>query len=463
LCEDCAAALCTACVVTKRAHTVEYHTCSLCNGRVVPRVRHRADVTPLAERLRGVWRYPFTRPSLLVVALLAAFQAALTSLAESTWLLLKWMPLLFSAAIFWTWFFSIIRSTAKGASEVETPEFVDVFSDAFIPALRGVVATAVIWVPATLYWYSANRDAIREAFRVAMEDPRFYVTGVPVKLPAWTPLLGEPLFLLLVLAGLAYLPMALLLAARGTVLGMLNPLAVLRGAQALGRDYALTVGTLALLCVPLVAGRWLSDGLRALEVPLLSPWLAQGVGLLVPFMMAHALGLLLHVRGDAIGHGIASDYLETVVPHAQEPSTSLRPGDALPPEPEPAAESAATESQLQALAAAVEAKDGAQVLALYAELRWLPRTRIAAEHHLFVGQTAAAKGDFALAVQALEAAADCDPDGPGAPRALVLLARVLGERMAEAARAQDVYRYIVERYPNTDASRFAQSRLSTTS
>jgi TolA-binding protein len=40
---------------------------------------------------------------------------------------------------------------------------------------------------------------------------------------------------------------------------------------------------------------------------------------------------------------------------------------------------------------------------------------------------------------------------------------VLGERMQEPQRAQEVYRYIVERYPDTEASRFARVRLPPTS
>jgi TolA-binding protein len=54
------------------------------------------------------------------------------------------------------------------------------------------------------------------------------------------------------------------------------------------------------------------------------------------------------------------------------------------------------------------------------------------------------------------------PDTPTAPRALVLMARVLGERLSEPGRASEVYRYVVHRYPDTDASRFAAARLPPT-
>jgi TolA-binding protein len=45
----------------------------------------------------------------------------------------------------------------------------------------------------------------------------------------------------------------------------------------------------------------------------------------------------------------------------------------------------------------------------------------------------------------------------------VLLARVYAERMKDPERAQSIYRYVVHRYPNTDASRFALAHLSPTS
>lgn len=82
---------------------------------------------------------------------------------------------------------------------------------------------------------------------------------------------------------------------------------------------------------------------------------------------------------------------------------------------------------------------------------------------MFVGQAATAEGQYALAVKALESAADVAPDGPAASRALVLLARVYAERLQEPERAASIYRYVVHRYPNTDASRFAQAHLSPTS
>ncbi len=84
---------------------------------------------------------------------------------------------------------------------------------------------------------------------------------------------------------------------------------------------------------------------------------------------------------------------------------------------------------------------------------------MAPEQHVFVGRAAVSSGDVELAAKAFETAADVAPDSPLAPQALVLLARLCAERMKDPARATSVYRYILHRYPDTDASRFAAQRL----
>ncbi|MFP2931737.1 tetratricopeptide repeat protein [Pyxidicoccus sp. 3LG] len=114
---------------------------------------------------------------------------------------------------------------------------------------------------------------------------------------------------------------------------------------------------------------------------------------------------------------------------------------------------------LTALGSAVDARDVPQALALYATLSGVPKASVPPAHHLFVGQAAAVEGNFPLAVQALEAAADVAPDDATAPRALVLLARVLGERMQDVARAEEIYRYVLHRYPDSSAARFARERV----
>ena len=169
--------------------------------------------------------------------------------------------------------------------------------------------------------------------------------------------------------------------------------------------------------------------------------------------------------GLAVGLATAVRLALDPVLGAARPRVEALPLGALPTAPaeSPPAPVSRTTETLAALAQAVKGQDTSKALALYTEFRE-PRDlkQIDAAHHLFVGQSATAQGKYELAVKALETAADVAPDGPEASRALVLLARVYAERLKEPERAQSIYRYVVHRYPNTDASRFAQRHLSPT-
>jgi hypothetical protein len=465
-CDNCRAALCPDCVAVRRALSTEYLSCGLCNGRAVPLLVHRAR-TPLVTRLRQAWRYPFNASGMQVLIPLSALLALLRWLAETTFLLIKFLPALIGLGIFWGAFFSIIRSTARGAHEVETPDYSDFFADCVAPALRGLVGTALLWLPGLSYLLFIKEWDVRKPMEELLEAPAFYVTG---GLPALdlSQVLGDPVLWLIVVIGAAWLPIVLLLSAAGqSAVRMLHPVVVLDTARLLGRDYLRTLGALAVLAVALVLVRLVAAGLLWLDLPLLSRWSAEFLTCLVPFIMAHVLGLLLYSRGDELGYGAPSDYLSPVLgdtrPRAEPPPLREAPVTALAEPPADGAAAAMTET-LSALAQAVEARDTGKALALYPELRE-PRflKQVEPAHHLYVGQAAAAQGQYALAVKALEAAADVAPDGPSASRALVLLARVYAERLQEPERAESIYRYVVHRYPGTEASRFAQAHLSPTS
>jgi len=463
-CDNCQAALCPDCVTVRRAISTEYLSCGLCQGQTLPILVHRSRV-PLTSRLRDVWRYPFTPTGLVVLAGLSAMMAACRWLAAETFLLLKWLPALLGLGFFWSAFFHVIRSTARGERELDAPEFTDLYADCVAPALRGLVGSALLLLPGLGYLLFLKPWEVRKPLKELLETPAFYVTGGLPQLD-WSQALTDPILWLLVLAGAAYLPMALLLAAAGqSAVRMLNPLEVIGTARRLGRDFAVTLGALAGLAVALVLVRLLAAGILSVGVPLLSGWVAELITCFVPIIMARVLGLLLYSRGDVLGYGPPSDYLEPVLgetrPRAEPPP--LR-GPPAAPEPDPTGVPTPIAETISALVQAVEAGDTGKALALYPELRE-PRflKQVDPSHHLFVGQSAAAQGQYELAVKALESAADVAPDGPAASRALVLQARVYAERLQQPERAESIYRYIVHRYPNTDASRFAQAHLSPTS
>lgn len=443
--------------------TVDLLFCRTCRGEAETILLHRSQLRPFAERLREAWRYPFTPYGMAMAVGVGLVLSVLGIFTDFSFILARLFPATLSAGVFWGSLFAIVRSSARGETEVPIPDFSEFLRDWLAPAVRGFLASGVLWLPLVSYLVlSGGWDVFQQLDRLVM-DPMFYLTGKFPSVPGET-LLHDPVAWAMGLVCLVYLPMALMLAATGaSVLTMLNPVTAVRAILRFGRDYAVALGALVALGLVFLVVQFITTGIRSVPVPGVARWLAESIECLVPFIMAHVLGLLVYTRGDVVGYGAPGDYLTPVLPDAT-PRTSLRAEDALPPVAAAAASAEPpAENPVQALTKAVEGRDVAQALALYLALHGMPRATIPAALHLFVGQASAAQGDYALAVRALEAAADVAPEDPLAPRALVLLARVLGERMQDAARAEDVYRYIVDRYPDTDASRFAQARLPPTS
>lgn len=462
-CQSCEAALCPDCAVGRRAQTVELVACGLCGRGASPILIHRGHV-PLARRLQGAWRYVFSASGLQVLMAVSLTLAFLGWLLDMVLVFLKVLPLALYGSMFWATFFTLVRDSSQGNTELDTPEFVEFVRDGILPGIRGLAAFTVVWMPALLY------VAFLRPGHTGWYGLGFILTGDAVPPGMWS----DPVLWVLLVLGAVWLPLALLSTAVGMPLtAVVNPVAVTRMVRALGSDYLLTAGVLLALGVVHLAAHGLGYGLRWLNLAIISRVLAEGVTLIVPFTAAHVLGLLLYVRGDALGYGVTRDYHVPVLgdagPHLAAPP--IRDDAPFPDTSEGAATRVelkdagqrATSEGLSALAAAVEARDVPQAMVLYATLRGQPKARVPPAHHLFVGQAAAVEGNFPLAVQALESAADVAPDDPTAPRALVLLARVLGERMQEVTRAEEVYRYVLHRYPDSSAARFARERVTPSS
>lgn len=454
-CQSCEAALCPDCAVGRRAQTVELVACSLCGGAASPILTHRRR-WPLAERLKGAWRYVFTESGAQVLTAVSLVLSFLNFMLELTPPFMKLLPLALYGSMFWATFFTLVRDSSRGDTELDTPEFIDFFNDAVIPGVKGLVAFTAVWMPA-IVWTGFLRPG-----HTGWVELGFILNGD--KLPP--ELLRDPVLWVLLLLGVVWLPQALIVTSAGMPpSSIFNVPAVLRMIRALGRDYLLTVGALVALGVVHLGAHGLAHALRWQDWVFISRLLAEAVTLIAPFTAAHVLGLLLYVRGDALGYGVTRDYwvplLGDTRPRLQAPP--LREDAPLPAPGEAPVYAEVTDATsdagLQALASAVESRDVAQAMALYTTLRQQPSVRVPPAHHLFVGQAAAVEGNFPLAVAALESAADVAPEDPTAPRALVLLARVLGERMRETARAEEVYRYVLHRYPDSSAARFARERV----
>ncbi|ATB46932.1 tetratricopeptide repeat protein [Corallococcus macrosporus] len=458
-CGRCDASRCPDCVVGRRAHTVELIACEQCGDVAQPLLTPRSRV-PMARRLQCAWRYVFSQSGLQVLVAVSLFLAVFRWLMELAISFSALIPLTIYGGIFWGTFFTLAQGSARGETTLQSPDFRDYFHDAILPGLRGVVTFAIVWMPAFLYV-----TVLRPLLEVGTS-----ALGAWLRSQDTPGLLDvDPVLVFLLLLGALWLPAALLItAARQPMLTLFNVPATFRIVRRLGSDYTRVTAVLMLLGVLHLVTHGVAVVLRVLDIFLVSRVLAEAVTLVIPFTAAHVLGLLLYTRGDVLGYGVEQDYLVPVLGDAG-------PSREAPPIRENAplfgAEAVATTAEArtpehdsaEALAAAVQARDVPLAMSLYATARQQPRLRVPPEHHLFVGQAAAVEGNYPLAVAALESAADVAPDDPTAPKALVLLARVLGERMHDTSRAEEVYRYVLHRYPDTAAARFASERVAPTS
>lgn len=324
-------------------------------------------------------------------------------------------------------------------------------------------------------------------------------------------------WMLLALLGSLFTPMALLLAAtQSPILTILNPVALIAFIRRIPGDYAIALG--ALLALNLVEGliALLAGLITLLNIPVLSAVLANSAMFYVPFVTAYVLGSLLWLRGADLGCMREEEgymlALPDAVPRGTPPPTAEeqaavsfqrpraitldgeveavqapeapapRPARASPPaapaprqvvlqgeraalfgkpgeidEPGEAAPSAP--SPAERVREALGANRIAEALSLYRAAAFAPAALPGAEH-FNVGRAAAAQGDYPLACKALQAAAAANPADPLAPRALVLMGRVLSERMNEPTRAARVFQHIVQHYPDSESARLARERLA---
>lgn len=476
VCRGCGKNLCQLCAALKPIYPTEITVCAHCGELVDVLTVHRSRF-PYGARLRGAFRYPLGVvgiTSMVLVSLVVGAGAFLFGLASP-----YQKPALFAitAGVFWAYVFHLIRATARGDQEVGPPEFGDFMSSMVSPAIRGTVASAFVWVPAAAY--------VKFMYGFAILQTPWLLAPDPV---AWA----------VVVAGIAYVPMALVIAATGgPIVRIVNPFLAVAYMARLGADYGKAVAMVALLLVlegGVVGGTfWLS---RELPFPFLIHLVGRALAMYVPFVLAHALGLLLYVRGDLLGWGVPEDYQMPVfpgavpkakyverarggVPVASQPPRTIEvdetaPPPPAPPRPRPTSLSAdpgqvdlawnpppsSDQPPEVAIAEAVAQENLDLAVSLYQANSTLSGRLLSPECHLAVGQGAAARGNFALAVQALKAAGSVNPDNPVAAKALVILARLYAERLGDGPAARQLYSFVVQRYPGTSAARFAQGQLA---
>lgn len=443
------------------AGTTTLTACSLCGGVAAPLTVHRAQAASFPSRLPRALLYPLSRGGLLTLAAVAAVVTAL-----------RWFGLLgafLASGVSWAFFFSLIRTSARGSEELEVGDFGDPLSDVVVPALRGLLATALLWVPALLYLAS-------RIDRESLANPA-----------ALAGLAADPVLWLILLASVLYAPMAIVMAAMGGgFLQMLNPVAGVAFMARLGRDYLVAVAAIVALGLGDLLAGLLGRLFAATGVPFVSAWGAAALGLYFPAVMSRVLGLLLHVRGDSLEVGLPQDYQDPVLPGVEPRGSppaadAAAPGTAAPPEapPTPAARPAPAAARVApvasaapapaepvletvdlraAIARAVEEEDLPRAVALYGASS-LRASDLEPRVHFAVARGAAAARDYRLAVRALRAAAS-SPKDPVAPRALLVMSRIYARKLGDPATARRMLDHLLESYPESDAAREGRADLA---
>ena len=113
-CRICQAKLCAQCVAEKPIETVRVDVCATCTEQVTPLVEHRAETMSYEERLRTIWRYPFSFGGIVAMAG-TGFLFAIGFIG------LPYLALAF--AVFWGFMFVLIQSSAQGIDDIGPPDF----------------------------------------------------------------------------------------------------------------------------------------------------------------------------------------------------------------------------------------------------------------------------------------------------------------------------------------------------
>lgn len=300
---------------------------------------------------------------------------------------------------------------------------------------------------------------------------------------------------LLVGAGALAYPMAVVAAALQTpMFTILNPLMVIGLAVRTGADYGLCA--LVFLFLELAqAGLARAIGPLAHRVPL-GGLVEAFVLLFVPFLQMRVIGLLVRVRGDDLGYGSPDFYLEPVLGTARPrlPLEQVRPApriEAAPAPPRPPvvplelapADDGPVEVQMERqppappsrppeelrhapdpgagtdLARRVGQGDLAGALELLHGQRQVAAQTLAAPSWISLGKAAAEARRADLALLAFKRATEVAPEGPHAPQAWLLAARVADQLGQDRARSDRLLQELARRFPHTAEGQFAAKRL----
>jgi hypothetical protein len=497
-CDACGRGLCPKCTAWKQAGHTRLEACVPCGGFARPILVHRGELQPFNLRaLADALRWPFTRTGLLTIfasALLVTLFGLLGAKAR-----------FIAGGVLIAYLFQIVRHTALGHDDFPAPEdFRGYREDIVAPSFRLALALAWLWLPAALLSWHNRADLSREQERAVQQAlapggqglqmrgvkvVRSATGGVevieqdaqpppaspeqlaqmqaaepeepvdPPKPPSW------PLWrVLLVVLGIAIAPMSLLASALQTPLSVaMNPIALAGHAIRLGRDYLLVVVFCAAGVGAELALRALMQG-TLLRLPLGSlP--ANFVLLLLPFGLFRGIGLFVRARGSDMGYGGEEAYLVRVLGDAQpagEPPAAPEPKPIAPRiaarELELPEESAPVADPVQEFVRLVAAGDHDAALAQL-ETAAPPAQALSAQTWMELGKVAVQRKRAKPAIRALRRCLEIAPQGPLAPQAWLLAARVYDEGLRDRKTSDKLLAELARRFPESPEGKFAAARL----
>ena len=500
-CGTCGATLCPECVAWKTAGTTRMEVCTRCGGFAHQLKIARGELEPFGVKaLLAAVRWPFSPVGILCIAASTAL-ATVLGLAGG-----KGSAI--ATGVIVAYLFQVVRHTARGGDDFPGPEdFQGYFEDVVGPSLRLAVALAWIWLPAVAFilWTGQHRDPVAEQERAihrALEPggPGVRVsrgtkvvatpTGIevipedapppapspeqiegrqderetavveeatPAPKPAqrWIPIV-------LVLLGIAIAPMSLLASALKTPLSVAaNPIVLIGYAAKLGKDYALLVG----FCLVVVGLSWLAGvvGHMGFAAPLLGTALTNFEKLALAFVGFRGIGLLVRTRGMELGYGGEEAYTVPALGDAQPRGTLAPPPPAREkPPPAPIDLAAAPSHDPSAeMMKAIAQNDDEACLALVGEHGTkLAATAASPERWMKLARFAIERKDPRSAAVCLRRCLDAAPQGPLAPQAWLLAARVYDEHLGDRTTSNRLLGELVKRFPSSKEGAFAARRLA---
>lgn len=451
----CNQALCPDCVGIRVVHPAELLVCTLCGELAQPLlVTHRdsVDFFTLAGRAAT---FPFTGPGVVTWAGIAFVWSCGLWFAQLAQIL--------ATGLIIGLLFGLARAAGRGV-EGASVEFESVLNDIVWPLVRFAAVTAPAWV--TLL------------FALGQHSTALGVVGV--------------------LLAFLWCPTAFLGAAAGAPIStLLNPLAMLATIRNIGADVSRLGATLVGLVFLGALLGVLGALVHLLPVPLLSTLLASMVWWYAPIVGARVCGAVLWLHPEPFGwHEGQLEALPGVMPRGVVPERGVsapvapievhEPMKALPtaeaalharfadpgqPAPEeslaPLPARAQAFAQLEMASMATHLKgvvadgmtSGDHTHALEAFKVSHDVGELDAEQLVWLGRSAVSSGDVETGERALRLATN-RAQGEALARTLVLLARLLGERLGRPQEAQALMGRVVSEFAGTKPAEFASRWLA---